>query len=76
MGCIGCPMAGKKRYTQFMLYPKYKQMYIRAFDRMLEARKAKGKDDHNCKNGYDVFQWWMEENPNQITFYDKENQND
>lgn len=76
VGCIGCPMAQKKRYTQFMLYPKYKQMYIHAFDRMLEARKAKGKDDHNWKNGYDVFQWWMEEDPDQITFYDKEIKND
>lgn len=76
VGCIGCPMAGKKRYTEFRIYPKYKQMYIHAFDRMLEARKAKGKYDPDWNSGYDVFQWWMEENPNQITFYDKEIQND
>lgn len=76
VGCIGCPMAGKKRYTEFRIYPKYKQMYIHAFDRMLEARKAKGKYDPDWNSGYDVFQWWMEENPNQITFYDKEIKND
>ena len=76
VGCVGCPMAGKKRYTEFRIYPKYKQMYIHAFDRMLEARKAKGKYDPDWNSGYDVFQWWMEENPNQITFYDKEIKND
>lgn len=27
VGCIGCPMAGKKRYTEFRIYPKYKHCF-------------------------------------------------
>lgn len=42
VGCIGCPMARKKRWKEFADYPKYKQMYIHAFDRMLEERKRRG----------------------------------
>lgn len=37
VGCIGCPMTGKKRYTEFRIYPKYKQMYIKAFDRLVDV---------------------------------------
>lgn len=61
VGCIGCPMAGKKRYKEFADFPKYKQAYISAFDRMLEVGNAKGKDYRDWKTGLDVFHWWMEE---------------
>lgn len=39
VGCIGCPMAGKKRYKEFADFPKYKNLYIHAFDRMVKERK-------------------------------------
>lgn len=70
VGFIGCPMAGKKRWEEFNMYPKYKDLYIRTFDKMIEARKAAGLEIRNksWKTGYDVFLWWMEENPNQILF--------
>lgn len=71
VGCIGCPVAGKKRSTEFRLYPKYKQLYIKAFDRMLEKRKADGKD-HKWQNGVEVFKWWMGEDPNQLTLFEEE----
>ena len=58
VGCIGCPMAGKKRYKEFADFPKYKQSYIRAFGRMLDARKEKGLET-KWKTGEDVFRWWM-----------------
>ena len=62
IGCIGCPMTGKERYKQFARYPKYKQAYIRAFDRMLEYRKQCGnKDIIGWKTGQGVFDWWMED---------------
>ena len=69
VGCIGCPLANyKQRYKQFNDFPKYRQMYINAFDKMLKKRIADGKDDisgkegfHCWKNGEDVFEWWMEE---------------
>lgn len=60
VGCVGCPMAGKKRYKEFSDFPKYKNLYIHAFDRMLEERK---KRNLPCKweNGEEVFLWWMQD---------------
>ncbi len=58
VGCIGCPMAGKKRYKEFSDFPKYKQSYIRAFERMLDTRKEKGLETQ-WETGEDVFKWWM-----------------
>ena len=63
VGCIGCPMAGKHRKTEFERYPKIKLAYIRAFDRMLEERRRRGKMDGGMRwgeTGLDVFNWWME----------------
>lgn len=60
VGCIGCPMAGKcKREQEFRDFPKYKEAYIRAYDKMLEVRKAKGLDT-KWKSGQEVFEWSME----------------
>lgn len=71
VGCIGCPMAGKKRYKEFMLYPKYKNLYIKAFEKMLEVRKERGKEN-KWRSGQDVFKWWMGEDPDQITLFNEE----
>lgn len=65
VGCIGCPIADKKRYFEFSVFPKYRDAYIRAFDRMLiELRNAwspaTGKTPPRWKNGLEVFEWWME----------------
>lgn len=60
VGCIGCPLANnKKREFEFKKYPKFKQNYIRAFDRMLEQRKIKGKETQ-WKTGQEVFDQWTE----------------
>lgn len=70
IGCIGCPLASTKaRYSEFDRYPKYKLNYIRAFDRMVKARKEKGLPVYdNWQSGEDVFRRWMGEDINQITF--------
>lgn len=60
VGCIGCPIAGKKRWKEFSDFPKYKNLYIKAFDRMVEVRKAKGLPT-TFQNGEDVFRRWMED---------------
>lgn len=73
IGCIGCPMAEKHRWTQFARYPKYKERYIRAFDKMLIAREEAGLENKvNFQTGEDVFRWWMGEDINQLTFDDLE----
>lgn len=72
VGCIGCPLAASKgRQAEFALYPQYMQMYIHAFDRMLEERKRRGKESQ-WQTGRDVFHWWMEDGilPGQIEFED------
>lgn len=64
IGCIGCPMASKKRReAEFLRWPKYKDLYIRAFDRMLDERRKRGKLEGSWQMGtraIDVFNWWME----------------
>lgn len=62
VGCIGCPMAGKHgREFEFARYPTYQRAYIRAFDRMIDARRHAGKLTE-WQTGEDVFHWWMEDN--------------
>lgn len=79
VGCIGCPMAGtKSRQKMFCRYPKYQDAYIRAFDKMLEERKRRGKMQGTFSRmgltGRDVFHWWMEDGvlPGQVTFDEME----
>lgn len=63
VGCIGCPMAGKRRYHEFALFPTYERAYKRAFANMLLARKQAGKDDSTggWSDAEAVFRWWMED---------------
>lgn len=75
VGCIGCPMTSKKRYAEFRRWPAYEKLYIQAFDRMLDERRARGKMDGSWMTGgtgQDVFRWWMEEDvlPGQISVDD------
>lgn len=70
IGCIGCPMAGGKgQQKEFALYPKYKQNYIRAFDKMIEAYPNGSR--LNWQNGLDVYKWWIGEDPNQINLFEE-----
>lgn len=74
VGCIGCPMASKKeRRKEFAQYPKYRDAYIRAFDRMLGKRRELGKMQGGMTwgdTGLDVYHRWLEDGvlPGQIAF--------
>lgn len=75
VGCIGCPMAGRSgREAEFARWPKYRQMYIDAFDRMLEVRRHKGKPAYRWQTGMDVYHWWMEDGviTGQVGFFEEE----
>lgn len=76
VGCVGCPVAGKKREKEFARWPKYKGMYINAFVRMLEENKRRGRPQGQWRSGLDVFNWWMENDvlPGQMNFDDFENE--
>lgn len=72
IGCIGCPMqSNKKRLQEFEKYPKYKQLYISAFDKMLSTR-IDCQSKYSFKSGIDVFNWWVGIDENQMTFFEEE----
>lgn len=72
VGCVGCPLANKIREFEFKLFPKYRMMYVKAFDRMVEARWAAGLTESKLslawRNGEDVMRWWLGYDHAQITF--------
>lgn len=70
VGCIGCPLATyKQKQKEFADYPKYKDAYIKSFDRMISEikidieKKGRKKEDalKNWADGEAVFNWWIEE---------------
>ena len=56
LGCIGCPMANQE--VEFDRWPKYKQMYIRAFQRMIDKRKEDGLETE-WGTGEECMEWWL-----------------
>lgn len=62
LGCIGCPMKSAKGQKQdFERWPKYRELYIRAFDRMIKIRKERGLNVCDWKTPEDVMKWWLGE---------------
>jgi 3'-phosphoadenosine 5'-phosphosulfate sulfotransferase (PAPS reductase)/FAD synthetase len=61
LGCIACPLARKcQREREIYDFPQYKTDYIKAFGRMLEVRKQRGKETKwTC--GEEVYLWWMQD---------------
>lgn len=63
LGCIGCPMAKYQgRMREFARWPKYKENYLKAFDRMIAEREKRGlmKAPTKWNTAEEVFEWWME----------------
>ena len=59
IGCIGCPMGRKEhRLEEFQRWPKFKEAYIRAFERMLELRSVRDTTK-DWATPEDVFEWWV-----------------
>lgn len=70
IGCIGCPLSGAySMKREFARYPKYKQLYINAFDKMVQKRIADGKPTQ-WQNGEEVMTWWLGDDPRQIDIFD------
>lgn len=75
VGCVGCPMASKAREKEFARWPRYRQLYLNAFDKMLLERQRRGKMEGSWRIGttaQDVYNWWMEYDiiPGQLEFAD------
>ena len=59
LGCIGCPMSSKKdKLRSFERWPKYRDQYVRTFDRMIAARKEAGLDTQ-WESGEECLEWWI-----------------
>lgn len=59
LGCIGCPLSSNMK-AELDMYPKYRENYVRAFDKMLEYRKSKNMPTE-WKTGEEVMSWWLGE---------------
>lgn len=72
VGCIGCPMAGANgQKREFARYPTYYRAYVRAFQKMVEARKAQGLSNNvDWENGEDVMKWWLGEDTTQLDIFE------
>lgn len=81
VGCVGCPMATNQLW-EFEKYPKYKQLYIKAFDRMINRRKEVGKINKNNSvwlSGETVFRWWTKDYRDidgQMSIFDMKGENE
>ena len=61
LGCIGCPMGGSNGMTkEFERYPKYKNLYLKAFERMVEENRKNGIE-MKWETADDVMSWWLQE---------------
>lgn len=58
LGCIGCPMNPNTATTEFANYPKYRNAYLRSFERMLAERNKRGLET-KWKDGQEVMDWWL-----------------
>ena len=60
IGCIGCPMSGKKGMLRdFERWPKYYDAYLRAFERMLAERRESKLDCSFWSDAQAVMNWWI-----------------
>lgn len=60
LGCICCPMSGATSMrTSLESRPKYNQMYLHAFDKMLKVRQTLGLPT-DWKTPQEVMDWWLD----------------
>lgn len=61
LGCIGCPMNSRTNEIALKRWPRYKELYLKAFGKMLEERKKAGKEAYGWKTADDVMRWWLKQ---------------
>lgn len=59
LGCIGCPMSTHQK-DELEHYPKFKKLYLLAFEKMLEERR-KNDMPTEWETAEDVMTWWIGE---------------
>lgn len=70
LGCVGCPMGGKKRAVEFKRWPKYEKLWKRGFQTFWDkykgtpTRTGKERSLEKFSSVDELWSWWMEENVN------------
>ena len=57
IGCIGCPLSSNGR-EELERFPKFKNAYIKCFERMLKVREERGMKTE-WKTGEEVLDWYL-----------------
>jgi hypothetical protein len=59
---------GKKMVEDFAKYPKYRDNYLRAFNRMLKSRKEANLPT-TWGDAWEVMMWWVGDDPRQLSLF-------
>lgn len=54
IGCVGCPMQGKKMWKDFRLFPNFKKAYLNTIAELMEQGKFSDFDAPEA-----VMRWWI-----------------
>ena len=57
LGCIGCPM-NTAAAAELEKYPKYKALYLKAFEKMLKGCRERNIDI-SWNTAEEVYNWWL-----------------
>jgi phosphoadenosine phosphosulfate reductase len=60
VGCIMCPMSGKRRAIEKNRYPKITAQFIKSFNKLYEKRNHQ-ENFKRWESGEDMFNWWLYE---------------
>lgn len=73
VGCLACPMQGSQGMIEDLInYPRYRDNYLRAFDRMLKARmEARLETTDLWRDARSVMMWWVGDDPRQLSLFAK-----
>ena len=68
IGCLFCPMTYyKRRLAECSRYPKFVKIFINAFEKLYQLRKAQVNSSVNrWKSGEDMFLWWINSAPEKV----------
>lgn len=63
IGCVGCPLiSAKEQEKELNRWPKYKKLYLLAFDKMLKHREETGSvvsQNDKWTDAESVMEWWI-----------------
>lgn len=60
LGCVGCPMSSKAE-AELNAYPRFRKLYLMAFDKMIQARKESGLEvKETWSTPEKVMEWWLQ----------------